>query len=77
MDELRELFNDLNGKLISAINALDGSTLAGKLIKSYQVDYLSSALILAEADDNDQEHLAAIRYSIMPLAYEFFGLNRP
>ena len=44
---------------------LDGSTLVDDLIKSSQVDYLSSALIPTKAVDNGQaqEHLAAIRHS--------------
>ena len=40
----------LNEKLITVIDSVDGSTLAGKYCK---VDYLSSALIPAEAVDND------------------------
>ena len=41
--------------------ALDGSTLGDNLITSHQVDYMSSVLIPAEAVENDQEHLVAIR----------------
>ena len=55
-DQLRELYNDL-------IKKLNGSKLADNLIMSQQVDYLSSALIPAEAAENNQEHLVAIRYS--------------
>ena len=42
--------------MIIAINILDGSTLGDNLITSNQVDYLSSALIQAEAVENNQEH---------------------
>ena len=40
-----------------AINTSDSSTLADNLIASHQVHYMSSALIRAEAVENDQEHL--------------------
>ena len=50
-DKLRGLCNYLNQKVITAINTLDGSTLGNNLVTSYQVDYLSSALIPAEAVD--------------------------
>ena len=43
--------------MINAINTLDGSTLGDNLISSHQVDYMSSALIPAEAVENNQEHL--------------------
>ena len=43
--------------MITAINTLDGSTLGDNLITSPQVDYMSSALIPAEAVENDQEYL--------------------
>ena len=46
----------------SSNNTLDGSTSADNLIKSHQLDFLSSGLIPAETVDNDQENLAAIRY---------------
>ena len=39
----------VNKKLITAINTLDGFTLGDDLIKSHQVDYMSTALIPAEA----------------------------
>ena len=39
------------------------STLALNLVTSHQVDYLSSALVLAEAVENNKEHLVTIRYS--------------
>ena len=45
--------------MITAINTVDGSTLGDNLIKSHQVDYISSALIPAEALENNQEHSAA------------------
>ena len=48
---------------LSSNNALDGFMLADNLIKSHQLDLVSSGFISAEAVDNDQEHLAAIRYS--------------
>ena len=46
---------------IAAINTTDGSTLGDNQITSHQLDYVSSVLIPAEAVENDQEHLAAIR----------------
>ena len=61
--QLRDLLllNYLNQKVISDINTLDGSTLGDSLITSNQVDYMPSVLIPAEAVENDQEHLVAIR----------------
>ena len=61
--QLRDLLllNYLNQKVISDINTLDGSTLGDSLITSHQVDYMPSVLIPAEAVENDQEHLVAIR----------------
>ena len=47
--------------MIAAINTVDGFTLGDNLITSHQVDYMSSALSLTEAVENDQEHLVAIR----------------
>ena len=44
-DQLR----GVNKKLITAINTLDAFTLGDDLIKSHQVDYMSTALIPAEA----------------------------
>ena len=41
--------------MIAAINTVNNP------ITSHQVDYMSSALIPAEAIENDQEHLVAIR----------------
>ena len=58
-DQLRDLHNYLNQKVITAINTLDGSTLGDNLIISHQVDYMFSALIPAEAVQNNQEHLVA------------------
>ena len=43
--------------MIDAINTVDGSTLGDNLITSHQVDCMSSALIPAEAVENDQEHI--------------------
>ena len=45
--------------MITAISTLDGSTLGNNLITSHQVDYMSSALIPAEAVENKQEHFVA------------------
>ena len=54
----KDQFGDLNKKLITAINTLDGSTLADDLITSHQVlDYMSTAVIPAEAVENNQDHL--------------------
>ena len=47
-DQLRDLYHYLNQKVITAINTLDGSTLKDNLIRSHQVDYMSSVLIPAE-----------------------------
>ena len=46
--------------MIAAINTVDGSTLGDNLITIHQVDYMSSALIRAEAVENDQEHMSYI-----------------
>ena len=43
--------------MITAINTLDGSTLGDNLITSYRVDNMSSALIPAEAVENDQRSI--------------------
>ena len=51
-DPLRDLYNYLNQKAITAINNLDGSTLGDNLITSHQVDYISSALIRSETVEN-------------------------
>ena len=48
-DQLRDLFNYLNQKVITAIKTLYGFTLGLNLITSHHIDYISSALILAEA----------------------------
>ena len=45
--------------MIDAIITVDGSTLGDNLITSHQVDYMSSALISAEAVENDQEHITS------------------
>ena len=45
--------------MITAISTLDGSMLGGNLITSHQVDYIPSALISAEAAENDKENLVA------------------
>ena len=44
-DQLRDFYDYLNQKEITAINTLDGLTLGDNLIMSHQVDYMSSALI--------------------------------
>ena len=59
-DQLRDLYNYLNQKVITSIRTLDGSTLGDNLITSHQVDYMSSVLIPAEAVENDQEHISYI-----------------
>ena len=51
-DQLRDLYNYLNQKAITAINNLDGSTLGDNLITSHHVDYMSSALIPSETVEN-------------------------
>ena len=43
--------------MIAAIDTVDGSTLGDNLITSHQVDCMSSALIPAEAVENDQEQI--------------------
>ena len=45
--------------MIAAIDTVDGSTLGDNLITSHQVDCMSSALIPAEAVENDQEHITS------------------
>ena len=59
-DQLKDLQNYLNQKMIAAIDTVDGSTLRDNLITSHQVDCMSSAFILAEAAENDQEHISYI-----------------
>ena len=58
-DQLRDLYNYLNQKVITTINTLDGPKLVYNLITNHQVDYISSALILAEAVENTREYLVA------------------
>ena len=57
--QLKDLQNYLNQKIIEAIDTVDGSTLAGNLIMSHQVDYMSSVLIPAEAVENDQKQITS------------------
>ena len=57
-DQLKDLQNYLNQKMIAAISTVDGSTLGDDLIASHQVDYMFLALIPAEAVENEQEHRA-------------------
>ena len=58
-DQLRDLYNYLNQKVITTINTLDGPKLVYNLITNHQVDYISSALILAEAVENTRGYLVA------------------
>ena len=59
-DQLEDMQNYLNRRLIAAINTADGSTLGDNLITSHQVDYMSSVFIPAEAVENGQEHVSYI-----------------
>ena len=59
-DQLKDLQNYLNQKMIAAIDTVDGSTLGDNLITSHQVDYMSSVLIPVEAVENDQAHISYI-----------------
>ena len=43
-DQMRDLHNYLNQKVITAVNTLGGSMLGDNLITSHQVDYIPSAL---------------------------------
>ena len=45
----------------TAINTFHGSTLGDNFILSHHVNYMSSALIPAEAVENDREQLVVIR----------------
>ena len=56
-DELRHLYNYLNQKFKTTINTLKGSMLGDNLTMTHQVDYISSAFILAEAVENNQDCL--------------------
>ena len=58
-DQLEDLQNYLNQKMIAAINIADDSTLGDNLITSLQVDYMFSVLILAAAVENDQENITS------------------
>ena len=51
-NQLGDVYIYLNQKVITAINSLDGSTLGGNLIMSYQVDYMSSVFIPAKGIEN-------------------------
>lgn len=64
MVKLTLVYNDLNEKLITVSNTLDGSMLGDNLIKNHNLDYQSPALIPAKAVENDHEHLAATRYRL-------------
>ena len=55
-EQRKDLQNYLNQKMIATINIVGDSTLGDNLITSHQADYMFSALILAEAVENDQEH---------------------
>ena len=64
----KDQLGDLNQKLITTNNNLDGSTLGVNLVTSQQVDYMLTALIPAEPVENNQEHLVANKVgSIMSL----------
>ena len=64
----KDQLGDLNQKLITTTNNLDGSTLGVNLVTSQQVDYMLTALIPAEPVENNQEHLVANKVgSIMSL----------
>ena len=53
-DQLRDLYDYLNQKVITALNNLDGSTMEDNLITSHQVAYMSfSALFPVETVKND------------------------
>ena len=56
-NQLRDFYNYLNQKVITAISTLDGSKLGDNLITSHQLDYMSSGLISVETVENNQEHL--------------------
>ena len=45
--------------MITVTNTLEGSTSGENLIMIHKVDYMSSALIPAEAVENNQGHLVA------------------
>ena len=60
MAKLIPIYNDLNQTLITTINTVFCYTLADNFIKNHATDYLTSALILVNAVDIDQEHIAAI-----------------
>ena len=57
--------------MITTINTVDGSTLGVNLVTSHQVDYMSSAFILADALENKQEHFAANKVSSITLLVEY------
>ena len=58
-DQLRDLYNYLNQKVLTAINTYDSSTLGNNLITSHQVDFMSSMLIPAKNVENNHKHLVA------------------
>ena len=68
-DQLKDLYDYSNQKVITVINILDGSTLGDNLITNHQVDYISSALIPAEAVKNEQEHLCLRNHSYTRIKY--------
>ena len=51
--------------MIAAIDTVDGSPLGDNLITSHQVECMSSALIPAEAVENDQEHITSCRNKVV------------
>ena len=58
-DQLKNLYNYLNQKVITAINTYHSFMLGNNLIASHQVDYMPSALIPSEAVEDNHKHLAA------------------
>ena len=55
-DQLKDLQNYINQKMITAINTVEGSTLGANLVSSHQIDYMSSAFIPTEAVENYHDH---------------------
>lgn len=64
-DQPRDLYNYLHQNVITAISNLECSTLGGNL-RSHQVD-MYSALIAAEAVENNEEHLVPKNVSSITL----------
>ena len=76
-DNSKDQPGDLNQKLITAMNALDGSTLRDNLITSHQVDYMSTELIPAEAVENNQDHVVLnlkLKENYWYFSFSFIGI---